>query len=92
MTDDRRSTSSQSSAIENIDRWKRAMDGIAASFVETGVNPAEAIFVMAKCIGHSLQEIPDPNEREKLLGNLMNISRRIMHQADNEAQETFTWS
>jgi hypothetical protein len=92
VIDDHGSTSSHSSAIENIDRWKRAMDGIATTFVETGVNPAEAIFIMAKCIGHSLQEIPDPSEREKLLGNLMNIIRRIMHHTDNDARKTFTWS
>lgn len=92
MTHDHRSTSNYSITSENIDRWKRAMDGIAATFVETGISPAEGVFILAKCIGHALQEIPDPTERERLLANLMNIIRRIMQPVDDNARKTFIWT
>lgn len=92
MRDDHRGVPLDSNAIENIDRWKRAMDGIARTFVDTGVNPAEGLFIMAKCIGHALQEVPDATEREKLLSNLMNIIRRIMQQTDPAGRKTFVWN
>ena len=92
MSDDDRSMSRNAGTIENIDRWKRAMDGIAATFVGAGINPAEALFIMAKCIGHALQEVPEPNEREQMLENLVNIIRRVMHHTDAAARKTFMWN
>ncbi|MGF1613081.1 MAG: hypothetical protein ACFCVA_03975 [Gammaproteobacteria bacterium] len=92
MADNHRIGASNPSAVDNIDRWKRAMDGIATTFVETGINPAEGMFIMAKCIGHALQEVPDPGERERLLGNLMSIVRRIMQHKEDPNRDTFVWN
>lgn len=92
MSDDHLSNPRNNATVENIDRWKRAMDGIARTFVETGVNPAEGILILAKCIAHALQEIPNPSEREQLLGNLVRIIQQIMQDTDNGARKTFIWN
>lgn len=92
MSDEDGSTSNRACALDDIDRWKRAMDGIVSTFVETGVTPAEGVFILAKCIGHTLQEIPDSSVREQLLGNLTQIIRRVMQPGNENAQETFIWN
>lgn len=92
MGNDHHNRPSNVSTAENIARWKRAMDGIATTFVETGINPAEGMLIMAKCIGHALQEIPNPSEREHWLENLMRIVRRIMQDSDGSTREAFIWN
>ena len=92
MRDGYRGRATDGNLVQDIDRWKRAMDAIAAAFLETGISPAEGMLIMAKCIGHTLQEIPDRAEREQLLGNLTGIVRKIMQSSDGKVAQTFTWN
>lgn len=75
----------------DMDRWNKAMDDIAEVFLKAKIDPAEGILILAKCIGHTLHEMPDPKQREQLLVNLTSVIRTIMNGPDAGYRSKFVW-
>lgn len=67
------------------------MDDIAKIFLNANIDPSEGILVLAKCIGHTLHEMPDPKQREQLLVNLTGVIRTIMDGPDMAYKSKFVW-